>query len=241
MITYQPILLTVALLTHLHAQPVNPPVVVVVEETVVRPAVPDQAGTEKIVSETVVEASPAALQRLDAATARRQLATAPRAVPVEIPAPGTKVETTETVDTIQYPGQPERVYNVQRSVVIVKGRELPYLTIPVLFIKETAELLDAESRTALEDTAAAIREIIATDASAVFDIEGHTSTDGTTELNLDLSAKRASRIYEELTKRYQIPASTLSAHGYGETFPSYPKGTEEQMTLDRRVLVVRVK
>jgi outer membrane protein OmpA-like peptidoglycan-associated protein len=108
-------------------------------------------------------------------------------------------------------------------------------------VKETADLLDVESRAAIDDTAAAIKEIIARDASAVFDIEGHTSTDGTEELNLDLSAKRARRIYEELTKRYQIPASALSAHGYGETFPAYPNGTEEEMTFDRRVLVVRVK
>jgi len=237
---YQPILFTLALLTQLPAEPANPPVVVV-EETVILPAVPAEVATEEVVTETVVEATAADLQRLDAATARRQLATAPRALPIEKPAPGTKVETTETVDTIQYPGQPERVYNVQRSVVIVEGRELPYLTIPVLFVKETAALLDEVSRAAIEDTAAAIREIIGTDATAVFDIEGHTSTDGTTELNLDLSAKRARRIYEELTTRYQIPASALSAHGYGEAFPAYPDGNEAQMTYDRRVLVVRVK
>jgi len=240
MSNYHPILITLALLTQLPAEPVNPPVVVV-EETIVRPAVPPEVTTDKVVTETVVEGSPAEMQMLDAATARRQLATAPREVPVRKATPETKVETTETVDTIQYPGQPERVYNVQRSVVIVEGRELPYLTIPVLFVKETADLLDVESRTAIEDTAAAIREIIAADATAVFDIEGHTSTDGTSEMNMDLSAKRASRIYEELTKRYQIPASALSAHGYGETFPAYPNGKEEQMVLDRRVLVVRVK
>ena len=79
------------------------------------------------------------------------------------------------------------------------------------------------------------------DPTATFDIEGHTSTDGTDELNLDLSAKRARRVFEELTTRYQIPATVLSAHGYGENYPSYPSGTEEQMILDRRVLVVRVK
>lgn len=240
MIKFHPVIFTAALLTQLPAEPANPPVVVV-EETVVIPTPPPAVTTETVVTETVVEGSPAEILRLDAAAARRQLATAPRALPIEQPAPGTKVETIETVDTIQYPGQPKRVYNVERSVVIVEGRELPYLTIPVLFVKETADLLDVESRAAIEDTVAAIREIIATDSTAVFDIEGHTSTDGTTELNLDLSAKRARRIFEEFTIRYQIPASALSAHGYGEAFPAYPDGTEAQMTHDRRVLVVRVK
>ena len=60
-------------------------------------------------------------------------------------------------------------------------------------------------------------------------------------MNLELSALRARRVFEELTKRYSIPATVLTAHGHGENFPSFPAGTEEQMTLDRRVLVVRVK
>ena len=153
--------------------------------------------------------------------------------------PGTVVETTETKSYVDVPGQPRRIYNVERNVVIVEGKELPYITIPVLFVKETATLLDVESRVALEDTAAAIHEVLKTHSNAVFDIEGHTSTDGTNEFNLKLSADRARRIHQELTQRYSVPASALSAHGYGEMYPAYPNGTEEQMALDRRVLVVR--
>jgi outer membrane protein OmpA-like peptidoglycan-associated protein len=36
-----------------------------------------------------------------------------------------------------------------------------------------------------------------------------------------------------------VPVAALSAHGYGEMFPGFPNGTEEQMVADRRVLVVR--
>ena len=86
-----------------------------------------------------------------------------------------------------------------------------------------------------------ILEVTKTEPGTIFDIEGHTSTDGTDEFNITLSAARAQRVYEELTKRYGVPADALSAHGYGENFPAYPKGTEEQMQLDRRVLVVRTK
>ncbi len=223
---------------------------VVVEETVVQPA---PVVTEEVVTETVTpdgavvreevvtEAQVPPLRRLDPAIARRQLTLAPQAIQVPAHPPGTTVETTETSITRNVPGQPPRVYNIERSVVIVEGRELAYITIPVLFVKETAELLDSESRAAIQETAAAIREVIATTPTAVFDIEGHTSTDGTTEFNLDLSAQRARRIHAELTTNYQIPATALSAHGYGESFPSYPAGTEDQMTFDRRVLVVRVK
>jgi outer membrane protein OmpA-like peptidoglycan-associated protein len=115
------------------------------------------------------------------------------------------------------------------------------VTLPVLFVKETAELLDVESRAALEQVAGIILEAGRTEPGQLFDIEGHTSTDGTDEFNASLSAARARRVYDELTQRHGVPASALSAHGYGESFPSYPQGSEEQMQQDRRVLVVRTK
>lgn len=207
---------------------------IVVEEVVV------PNPSEEIVIEQAVQVAPPPL-RPDPAIARRHLLTVPRDVVAPEHPPGTVVETTETKRYVDVPGQPRRIYNVERNVVIVEGRELPYITIPVLFEKETAKLLDVESRVAIEETAAAIHEVLKTHPTAVFDIEGHTSTDGTDEFNLTLSADRARRVYQELTQRYSVPASALSAHGYGEMYPTYPNGTEEQMVLDRRVLVVRKK
>jgi outer membrane protein OmpA-like peptidoglycan-associated protein len=211
------------------AQPTPPPVVTK-ETTVTESVTPDG---KRVVEETEVTKTlpPAAFDP------RRQLSIVPQALPAVPVAPGTKTETTETTTT----RVGSRVYNTERSVVVVEGRELPYVTIPVLFVKETAELLDSESRVALDQTAAAISEIVRTTPTAVFDIEGHTSTDGADEMNLNLSAARAQRVFDELTKRYGIPAAVLSAHGYGESYPKYPNGTEAQMTQDRRVLVVRVK
>jgi outer membrane protein OmpA-like peptidoglycan-associated protein len=219
---------------------------IVVEENVVLPTPPPG----EVVTETVIESTPegdTVTETIvtpppvvhDPAFARRHLLEEPRAVAVPEHPPGTVVETTETKNYVDVPGQPRRVYNVERNVVIVEGRELPYVTIPVLFVKETAELLDEESRVALEETAAAILEVLKTQPTAVFDIEGHTSTDGTDEFNLKLSADRARRVHQELTQRYHVPSSALSAHGYGEMYPAYPQGTERQMMLDRRVLVVR--
>lgn len=213
---------------------------IVVEETIT-PTPPGEVVTETVIEVTppLVEVTPPLVR--DPEFARRHLLVEPREVVVPAHPPGTVVETTETKDYVDVPGQPRRVYNVERNTVIVEGRELPYLVIPVLFEKETANLLDVESRVALEETAAAILEVLKTHPTAVFDIEGHTSTDGTDEFNLNLSADRARRTHLELTKRYMVPATALSAHGYGEMYPSYPQGTEEQMVLDRRVLVVRDK
>jgi outer membrane protein OmpA-like peptidoglycan-associated protein len=214
----------------LYAQ--DPPVPVETERTVTETVTPDG---KKVVEETVVEKP--AIAPPPAFDPRRQLSIVPRAVEVEPVPPGTRTETTETTTT----RVGARVYHTERNVVVVEGRELPYVTIPVLFVKETAELLDAESRAALDQTAAAIRDVIKADPGATFDIEGHTSTDGADDFNLTLSSQRAKRVYDELTGRYEIPKSVLSAHGYGEQYPMYPNGNEAQMTLDRRVLVVRVK
>ena len=56
-----------------------------------------------------------------------------------------------------------------------------------------------------------------------------------------LSADRAKRVYDELTKRYGVPASALTAHGYGLNFAMFPEGTEPERQEDRRVLVVRTR
>jgi len=224
--TTRHILLAASLVCPAFAQ--SPPPVMV-EKTVVETNTPGTKVVEETIVETPIPVVPGGYNP------RRQLAIAPQAIPVD-PAAGTKTETTETTTT----RVGSRVYNTTRSVVVVEGRELPYVTVPVLFVKETAELLDSESRASLDQTAAAIAEITKTEPTAVFDIEGHTSTDGTDEMNMTLSAARAKRVHDELTLRYKIPATVLSAHGYGESYPMYPNGSEPEMTLDRRVLV-RVK
>jgi len=184
------------------------------------------------------------VRALDPIVIQRQLSLPPKVV-IVAPAQQTAVKTTKTTTVVDTPGQPRRVYNSERSVVMVEdqgqNRELPYVTLPVLFVKETNELLDVESRTALQELASVILAVSKAEPGAQFGIEGHTSTDGTAEYNLSLSAMRAQRVFEELTQRYGVPASLLSAHGYGEGFPMYPLGNEAEMQMDRRVLVVRTK
>ena len=181
---------------------------------------------------------------VDSAVYHRQLSRAPKVV-VVTPAPQTDVQTTKTTTVVETAGQPSRVYNSERNVVIVEdqgqSRELPYVTLPVLFVKGTAKLLDAESKAALQQVADVILAVSKTEPGSVYDIEGHTSTDGTSAGNMELSAERAKRVYEVLTQSYGVPATSLSAHGYGQLFPMYPHGNEAEMQQDRRVLVVRTK
>lgn len=207
-------------------QPVAPAPTVVIEE--VRPTV-----------QTV--------EVWDPAVVRRQMSVAPRVVIVErAPAPvlGRAPVPPEGAIAAYNQGLVRRVYNAERGVVVVEekeqSRELPYVTLPVLFVKETAQLLDAESRAALGQMAAVILEVTKTEPGARFDIEGHTSTEGADDFNLNLSMARAKRVYDELTQNYGVPPEVLTAHGYGEGYPKYPTGSEAQLQQDRRVLVVRL-
>lgn len=201
---------------------------------------PVLAQTKKVTEEVVVVRP--AVQVLDREVVSRQLSLPPRAVVVPTP-PASTVKTTTSV--VEAGGKPRRVYNTERNVVVVveqdQSYELPYVTLPVLFVKETAELLNDESRAALEQMAMVIRDVSKTEPGTRFDIEGHTSTEGAEDFNLTLSAARAQRVFDELTQTYGVPASVLSAHGHGENFPQYPQGSEKEKQLDRRVLVVRVK
>lgn len=192
------------------------------------------------------EVTPATAARLlDPLAAQRQLLIAPKVEVITAPAPGEVVKTTKTTTTVETPGLPKRVYESQRNVVLVENQnqtwELPYVTLPVLFVRETAELLDADSRSSLEQMAGVIKTVSAAEPGALFDIEGHTSTEGTAELNAALSLARAQRVYDELTMRYGVPAAVLRVHGYGSSYAHHPQGTEAELQLDRRVLVVRTK
>ncbi len=210
--------------------------------TVIEPAPAPQSVIVQEVRPTV--------RPVDTVVLRSRLSVAPKVVvvtpaPAPAPVPQEIVKTTRTTTVVDTPGRPRRVYNSERSVVVVEeqgqAREMPYVTVPVLFVKSTAELLDTESRAALDQVAGVILEVNKTDPAAQFEIEGHTSVEGTNEFNMALSTARAQRVYDELTQRYHVPANALSAHGYGENFPAFPNGTEEQLQQDRRVLVVRTK
>ncbi len=206
---------------------IPPPPATVVEEEIVEVVPGPPPGRVVEVHEEIVHPAP-----FDPQFARRHLRVAPRFV--DVPA----VVEIETVHEIA-----PRIYDRERNVVVVvedsRARELPYVTVPVLFKKGTAELLDVESRRTLDEMAAVVHDVRLENPDAVFAIEGHTSTDGPEDFNMKLSRERARRVFDELTQRYGVPPAMLTAHGYGENYPSFPDGSESEMMLDRRVLLVR--
>jgi outer membrane protein OmpA-like peptidoglycan-associated protein len=65
-------------------------------------------------------------------------------------------------------------------------------------------------------------------------IQGHTDSTGSDAVNQPLSERRARRVMEYLVSQ-GVPASKLSAVGYGSSRPAVPNDTPANRALNRRV------
>ena len=68
-------------------------------------------------------------------------------------------------------------------------------------------------------------------------IEGHTSSDGSSEYNMSLSANRASMVKKALTDM-GVSASNISVESFGEDKPAEDNSSLEGRTNNRRVELI---
>ncbi len=80
----------------------------------------------------------------------------------------------------------------------------------------------------------AIAEILAECPSARFEIEGHTDSQGSAEMNRNLSQNRAEAVVGALIKR-RVLTSGLTAVGYGEEQPVADNSSEAGRSKNRRI------
>lgn len=66
-------------------------------------------------------------------------------------------------------------------------------------------------------------------------IDGHTDSRGSAEYNQLLSEKRAAAVKNRLIEKFNIPASRMTARGFGESTPVADNKTEEGRLQNRRV------
>ena len=67
-------------------------------------------------------------------------------------------------------------------------------------------------------------------------LEGHTDSRGSDAYNQDLSSRRAAAVMAKLSSDYKIPASRISAVGYGDSRPIASNDTDEGRARNRRVV-----
>ena len=74
--------------------------------------------------------------------------------------------------------------------------------------------------------------------TAKVEVQGHTDSRGSAQLNDQLSQDRANAVADVLTKTYGIAADRVSAKGYGASQPVADNKTVEGQTKNRRVVAV---
>lgn len=94
--------------------------------------------------------------------------------------------------------------------------------------------LKPESKPALD----VIGQFLAAEPALQVFIVGHTDTDGALEHNMTLSLNRAKAVVTELTTRYGIAATRLSAHGVGPLSPARTNRSDAGKASNRRVEMV---
>lgn len=100
-----------------------------------------------------------------------------------------------------------------------------------IYFATGSDVLDTTSSPALKAIAAALLSHPEWSVTII----GHTDSEGSEELNLDLSRRRARRVLETLVADYGIEAERLRSEGRGETEPVADNRTPEGRAMNRRV------
>jgi outer membrane protein OmpA-like peptidoglycan-associated protein len=89
-----------------------------------------------------------------------------------------------------------------------------------------------------ESTLGEMAKILKSDSALKVYIVGHTDNQGSVDINLPLSQKRAEAVVDALSKKYGIAANRLQARGVADFSPVASNGAEEGRAKNRRVEMV---
>ena len=109
-----------------------------------------------------------------------------------------------------------------------------------LIVNMSDVLFDSASYTpelGAREKLAKISGILLAHPGLALQIEGHTDSVGSDEFNQQLSERRASSVRDFLTEQ-GVPASSMTAHGFGKTQPVASNDTAEGRQRNRRVELV---
>ena len=94
--------------------------------------------------------------------------------------------------------------------------------------------LPADVKRKLDDLAARLK---ADPAGNYIEIEGHTDSTGSTELNERLGLARAENVKRYLYEAYQILLHKINVISFGESKPVAPNNTKDGRAQNRRVVI----
>jgi flagellar motor protein MotB len=97
----------------------------------------------------------------------------------------------------------------------------------------------AEVKPESDATLAEIAKLLQQNPQLKLYVVGHTDNQGTLDMNMDLSRRRAEAVLTALTTKYGVPAAKLRALGDGPSAPVASNDAEEGRAKNRRVELVK--
>lgn len=119
-----------------------------------------------------------------------------------------------------------------RSKLITEGKIVSY----GIYFDVNSDKLKPESYGTLKGIADVLKE----NPDVRVKIVGHTDSDGSDALNLDLSKRRAISVKNELAKTFGIDAARMETDGKGETQPVAENNSVTNKALNRRVEFIKL-
>ena len=173
---------------------------------VLRRAVYDQQGNERVLINDLAQEKPVILSQLPA------------------PRPQSVITTNANDAAIRAALAKRQIADTGRSFSLRQVRNIPQvrhlaamIEVKNITFASGSSALSLTEIDALADLGAFMQELLAENPAEVFLIEGHTDAVGSAALNLALSDRRAETVALALTQYFNIPAENMVVQGYGET------------------------
>jgi len=131
----------------------------------------------------------------------------------------------------------EALKRAQEAGILAKGKvvfEQTFSEDRIKFRSGSADLND-DARAALDEFAAKVKDL---KRPTWMEVQGHTDSTGTTEINDALGEKRAEAVRRYLARKHQLPIQRMATISYGDTLPADPGKGNKARAANRRVVLV---
>ena len=131
----------------------------------------------------------------------------------------------------------EALKRAQEAGILAKGKvvfEQTFSEDRIKFRSGSADLND-DAKAALDEFAAKVKEL---KRPVWMEVQGHTDSTGTTEINDALGEKRAEAVRRYLARKHQLPIQRMATISYGDTLPADTGKGNKARAANRRVVLV---
>ena len=188
-------------------------------------------ATTKQVDQKIAEATAKTDQKIETVeTQVEELQTKQKATDAKVDAQG------QEIAKVSQSAQ-EALKRAQEAGILAKGKvvfEQTFTEDRIKFRTGSAELND-EAKVALDEFAAKVKDL---KRPVWMEIQGHTDSTGSDEINDALGDKRAEAVKRYLARKHQLPIQRMTTISYGDTLPADQGTGRKARAANRRVVLV---